>query len=345
MPARPRLVVTVGDPAGVGPLVTVGGISSLPGVTRSHQVLVIGSRASLRQAADRLCHEWADDAIPLPPWREGAPPEIGVGRVGVIEPAGVELAPPRPGEPTPEGGRLQLVSIDLAVELVRAGLARAMVTGPVSKIAISNTGFHFTGHTEHLARAAGLAPDQVTMMFVGHRLRVALVTTHLPIAEVPSALNTERIAGTLGRVVTALRSWWGFRRPRVAVLGLNPHAGEEGLLGREEVDVIAPAIEAASSIPECEGALIEGPLPSEVGLRRAAAGLYDCAVAHFHDQATIPCKLLEQGQTVNVTLGLPYLRTSVDHGVGYDAAASGEVDWGSMTDALRLAADLTIRKT
>lgn len=341
MPARPRLVVTVGDPAGVGPLVTVGGISSLPGVTRSHQVLVIGSRAGLRQAAERLCHDWDDDAVPPPPWE--APPEIAPDRVGVIEPAGVDLAPPRPGEPTPEGGRLQLASIDLAIDLVAAGHARAMITGPVSKIAITNTGVHFTGHTEHLARAAGIAPDHVTMMFVGHRLRVALVTTHLPIAEVPAALTTERIAGTLARVVTALRGWWGFRRPRVAVLGLNPHAGEEGLLGREEVEVIAPAIEAASAIPECEGALIEGPVPSEVGLRRTAAGLYDCAVAHYHDQATIPCKLLEHGQTVNVTLGLPYLRTSVDHGVGYDAAASGEVDWGSMTDAVRLAADLTIR--
>jgi 4-hydroxythreonine-4-phosphate dehydrogenase len=345
MPTRPRLVVTVGDPAGVGPMVTVGGISSLPGVTSSHEVLVVGSRASLRQAADRLCHEWNDDAVPAPPWAADALPVVAPGRVGVIEPEGVDLAPPRPGEPTPEGGRLQLASIELAVGLVASGLARAMVTGPVSKIAITNAGVHFTGHTEHLARAAGLTPDQVTMMFVGHRLRVALVTTHLPIAEVPAALTTERIAGTLARVVTALRSWWGFRRPRVVVLGLNPHAGEEGLLGREEVEVIAPAIEAASSIAACDGALIEGPLPSEVGLRRAAAGLYDCAVAHYHDQATIPCKLLEQGQTVNVTLGLPYLRTSVDHGVGYDAAASGEVGWGSMTDALRLAADLTIRKS
>jgi 4-hydroxythreonine-4-phosphate dehydrogenase len=213
----------------------------------------------------------------------------------------------------------------------------------VSKIAITKAGVHFTGHTEHLARAAGIASDQVTMMFVGHSLRVALVTTHLPLRDVPAALTVERIAATLARVVTALRDWWGFKRPRVVVLGLNPHAGEEGLLGREEVEVIAPAIEAAASLPACQRALIEGPVPSEVGLRRAAAGLYDCAVAHYHDQATIPCKLLELGQTVNVTLGLPYLRTSVDHGVGYDAAATGDVDWGSMTDALRLAADLTIR--
>jgi 4-hydroxythreonine-4-phosphate dehydrogenase len=179
------------------------------------------------------------------------------------------------------------------------------------------------------------------MIFIGPSLKVALVTTHLPLAEVPRALTVDRIAGTLSRVVTALRVLWRIDGPRVVVLGLNPHAGEDGLLGHEERAVITPAIARFRASPEACGAEVAGPAPSETGLRGVLEGRYDCAVAMYHDQATIACKLLEKGRSVNVTLGLPFVRTSVDHGVAYDAAASGTADPGSMIAALELAARLT----
>jgi 4-hydroxythreonine-4-phosphate dehydrogenase len=339
----------MGDPAGVGPLVTVQALARVPRVLESHRIVVVGTSADLEAAARTVGCEWDTTTISLP---HRGRARVGVvtnhldippGRVGILVPEGVPDLAATPGHPTIEGGRAQLAFIDAALGLVTGGLADALVTGPVSKVSICRAlgGESFTGHTEHLARAAGVATDAVTMIFIGPRLRVALVTTHLPLADVPRALTVDRIAWTLSRVVTALRDRWRIDRPRVVVLGLNPHAGEDGILGSEERTVIAPAIARFRASPEARGAEVAGPAPSETGIRDVLEGRFDCAVAMYHDQATIACKLLEKGRSVNLTLGLPFVRTSVDHGVAYDAAASGTADPGSMIAALELAARLT----
>ena len=326
----------MGDPAGIGPLVTVAALDHFTELATTHRLIVIGSAAELARAAARSGCGWHPVELPSRPWDE--PPPIERGRVGLIDidDGAAELT--QPGVATAAGGRLQIAAVDEAIAMVKAGEAEAIVTGPVSKVAITRAGIPFTGHTEHLARAAGGAPDGVTMMFAGEALRVALVTTHLPLGQVPAALTIDRISATIERVCDALARWWRILRPRVVVLGLNPHAGEEGLFGEEEAAVIAPAIERARR--RCGAAEITGPVSSEAGLRAVQAGRVDCAIAHYHDQATIGCKLLDMGRSVNVTLGLPFLRVSVDHGVAYDAARTGEADPGSMIAALRLAAKL-----
>lgn len=314
----------MGDPAGVGPQVLVQALDQLPDLTDTHQITLFGSLPDLDLAAE-LTNCGFDR-----------------NRFRVVDPAAASSIAAVPGSPTDEGGRAQLAYIDAASSQILEGQATALVTGPVSKISICRAGAeHFSGHTEHLARSAGVPVDDVTMMFAGPRLRVALVTTHHPLRDVSSLLTTERLVRTIRRVDDALRNWWSLPKPRIVVLGLNPHAGEEGLLGAEEEAVIAPAVELLRKSKQPFDAELTGPIPSEVGLRGVWEGRFDCAVAHYHDQATIPCKLLEMGKSVNVTLGLPFLRTSVDHGVAYDVAAAGAADPGSMIAALQLAARLT----
>lgn len=325
----------MGDPAGIGAMVIVSALSELAGLTRSHRVLVVGSVVELERAARRVDVQWAPVVV--------EPADVDAldsSRVAVMEPPpGSQLS--TPGVPSAEGGLFQIKAVDSAIELAKRGIADALITGPVSKIAISKAGVEFVGHTEHLARSVGIGPTEVTMLFAGSALNIALVTTHHPLAEVSAVITVARVSETIQRVVRAFRQAWRVERPRIVVLGLNPHAGEEGLFGREELEVIGPAIEAARASAEGLDAEIEGPVPSEAGLRRAVAGEFDCVIAHYHDQATIPSKLLDMGRAVNVTLGLPFLRTSVDHGVAYDAARAGSADSGSMRAALRLAAKLT----
>jgi 4-hydroxythreonine-4-phosphate dehydrogenase len=329
----------MGDPAGVGPDVTVQALAQLPELAWTHRVLVIGHASALAAAADRAGLPWQPKLLSSPPWPEV--PEVPEGVIALAAPAACPEPHDQPGQPSHEGALAQLAYIDAALTIVSAGQSEAMVTGPVSKIAITRTGIQFSGHTEHLAQGAGIDPQEVTMLFAGPRLRVALVTTHLPLAHVVPALKPERIGRTVARVAQAMRQWWRIERPRLVVLGINPHAGEEGLLGDEESRLVGPALTLASCQPGCHPVELSGPVPSEVGLRRTFGGDFDCAIAHYHDQATIACKLLEMGQSVNVTLGLPFLRTSVDHGVAYDAAAAGTADAGSMKAALTLAGHLT----
>jgi len=241
--------------------------------------------------------------------------------------------------PTAEGGRAQLAALDAAIDraLAQGG---AVVTAPTSKAAVERSGVPFTGQTEHLARRASLAEDAVTMMFLGPRLKVALATTHLALGRVPGAVTRARVGRAIDHLAEALGRLRGGARGVIAVAALNPHAGEGGLFGREEVDVIAPAIrEAAAALGG--GVRLEGPVGAETAFRRAAAGDVDGVVAMYHDQATIASKLLDWGKAVNVTWGLPFVRTSVDHGVAYDAAAAGAASADGMRAALRLAARLT----
>jgi 4-hydroxythreonine-4-phosphate dehydrogenase len=259
--------------------------------------------------------------------------------------ASLSVARARFGRPTRDAGVAQLAWIDQAMDVVTSGAADALVTGPVSKSAIASSGSaarRFRGHTEHLAKRAGAA--EVVMAFWTDELTIALVTTHLPLARVARALTSKAVASAVYWTADLVQRL-GVRKPRLVVTGLNPHAGEDGLLGMDEPLRIAPGIELARLrlARSRRAALIEGPIGAETAIRHARAGRYDAAIAMYHDQATIPMKLVGFGEAVNVTLGLPFIRTSVDHGTGYDIAGQGKADARGMKAAIDLAVRLVTR--
>jgi 4-hydroxythreonine-4-phosphate dehydrogenase len=316
------LALSVGCPSGIGPEVSVVAAAELSARHPEHRVVLFGDRGALEAAASVRRVDLAAFA--------------GVSIVAVSE---LVEAHRRPGRPAPLGGASQLAAIDQALDAVLTGRADALVTGPVSKHTISSTGVRFLGHTEYLAERTGTR--SVVMSFIGPGLRTALVTTHLPLRDVPTAITPTAVATTLGITARALWRDFALESPRIAVCGLNPHAGEGGLLGDEEVRAIAPGIESARLM--LDGlATIVGPLPAEAAFRLAKEDrAFDAVVAMFHDQATIASKMVDFGDAVNVTLGLPIVRTSVDHGTGYDIAYTGRADARGMLSALRMALEIT----
>ncbi len=232
-----------------------------------------------------------------------------------------------------DAGRRAHAEIVRAVEDVLAGRVQAIATAPINKAAFAAAGLPWRGHTDLLAHLCGV--DEATMMFWSQPLRVVLATVHIPLAQVPPALTAARLLQTI-RVTAAAMPRFGFSLPRLAVAGLNPHAGEDGLLGLEELETIGPAIKTARA----EGIDVTGPLPGDTVFVRATRGDFDVVVACYHDQGLIPIKLLAFGHAVNVTLGLPIIRTSVDHGTAFDIARQGCADAGSMVEAIFLAARL-----
>ncbi len=220
-----------------------------------------------------------------------------------------------------------------ATQDARARKVQAIVTAPINKAAFAAAGYPWRGHTDLLAHLCGV--DEVAMMFWSDRLRVVLATVHIPLAEVPRALTRERLVATL-RLTAASLPRFGVPAPRLAVAGLNPHAGESGLLGAEEESVVVPAIEEVRA----DRIDASGPFPADTVFVRAARGEFDAVVALYHDQGLIPVKLLAFGRAVNVTLGLPIIRTSVDHGTAFDIARQGVADEGSLVEAVLLAARL-----
>jgi 4-hydroxythreonine-4-phosphate dehydrogenase len=230
-------------------------------------------------------------------------------------------------------GKAAYDAIVAAAHDAMAGTVDAMATAPINKAAFAAAGYRWPGHTELLADLCGV--KDVAMMFWSERLRVVLATIHIPLAQVPVALTRDRLARVI-RLVHAQLPKFGFATPRIAVAGLNPHAGEDGLLGREDLDVVAPAISEARSA----GACASGPFPADTIFLRAVNGEFDVVIACYHDQGLIPVKLVAFGRAVNVTLGLPIIRTSVDHGTAFDIARQGVADAGSMVEAVLLAARL-----
>jgi 4-hydroxythreonine-4-phosphate dehydrogenase len=327
------LAVPVGDPAGVGPVVALRAAAQ---IAAHSAVALFGDAQQLRILAGREGLQVVTlDASQLTNLRLG---ELGVVHTGSLATEFVE----RRG-PSPEGGAQQLRALELATLEVRVGRARALVTGPTSKAAIVSSGRSFVGQTEYLAGAAGLADDAVTMMFLGPNLRVALVTTHLALTDVPQAITPARVRRTVRHLGEALLRLFPQGPRSLAVSGLNPHAGEQGLFGREEIDVITPTLrELMDELPFGDGRVdLQGPVPAESVFRAAQRGDVQGVVAMFHDQATLASKLLDWGAAVNTTWGLPFVRTSVDHGVAYDAAASGKVDAQGMLAAMQMALRLT----
>jgi 4-hydroxythreonine-4-phosphate dehydrogenase len=309
-----RLALTLGDPAGIGPEVVLRALAhpDRPAAT----VTVYGPSRAL---ADRV-------------GRFGLKPLQALDAALV----NVPLAGPVPlGRVSEEGGRAAADAVLRAVEDAKAGKVDALVTAPLNKESLRAAGHPWPGHTEMLAEAAGV-PD-VAMMFVGGGLRVALLTIHRSLAEVPEALSEDE-ACRVGRLVHRELPRFNASTRRIAFCGVNPHAGESGLFGDEEDRVLRPAVARLRG----EGLEVSGPFPADSLFVRAVRGEFDAVIAAYHDQGLIPVKLLAFGHAVNVTLGLPFVRTSVDHGTGFDIASAGTADPRSFVEAMSLAVALSI---
>ena len=238
-----------------------------------------------------------------------------------------------PGKPDVEGARCALYSLELAFGLVRSGAARALVTGPVSKAQLYAIGFSYPGQTEFVAERCGIAGDNAVMMLAGPGLRVVPITTHVPLAAVPSLLSIDLIVAKGRATARGLKKNFGINVPRLVFAGLNPHAGEGGALGREEIDIIEPAIAQLRS----EGIDATGPFAADTLFHPRARERYDAALCCYHDQALVPLKTLFFDDGVNITLGLPMVRTSPDHGTAFGIAGQDRAEPGAMIAAIRLA--------
>lgn len=327
MARRPPLVVTMGEPAGIGPELLLAAWRARPADSIGPWA-AIANADQLRALAGRLDWPVPIIAIAAPDQAEAA---LGEGLPVIDIPLG---GSPRAGAPDPINAAATIASIDRAVAMAMDGRAAAVVTNPIQKSALYAAGFSVPGHTEYLAQLTG-APRPV-MMIAGPRLRVVPVTIHLPLALVPTALTTEAIVETGRIALIALRADFGIAEPRLAVCGLNPHAGESGALGQEDEAIVRPAVEALAA----EGWRVTGPHPADTLFHQAARAGFDAALGMYHDQVLTPAKALDFDQGVNVTLGLPIVRTSPDHGTALDIAGHGVARADSLLAAMAMARDL-----
>lgn len=334
IPPAPVIALTTGEPGGIGPDLSLM-LATRPAVRRGARTVLVGDAAMLARRARRLGFAFEPRVLGA---HDAAPAGVSVLHV----PLG---ARERPGRVDPVNAHYVLATLDAALALWRAGECRALVTAPVHKGVINDAGIAFTGHTEYLAEHTGTA--RVVMMLAGGRplLRVALATTHLPLAAVPHALDAAGLETTLRILDADLRTRFGIARPRIAVAGLNPHAGESGHLGREEIEVIAPVIARLTRA----GMRLAGPFPADTLFTPRTLAGFDAVLAMYHDQGLPVLKYHAFGGGINVTLGLPLIRTSVDHGTALDLAGSAvrvrRAEWGSLAAAFRLARDLALRGT
>ncbi|MDR2926452.1 MAG: 4-hydroxythreonine-4-phosphate dehydrogenase PdxA [Azoarcus sp.] len=317
----PVLAVTSGDPSGVGPELCV----RLAERKWPAHLVVIGDAELIEERMER-----AGRAMVVRPWQPGMKPEAGVFDVLHCPLA----CPALVGKPSPKNAAYVLSLLDHALEGCMRGTFGGMVTAPVHKGVICDAGVRFSGHTEYLAEKT--AAPEVVMMLVGGGMRVALATTHLPLAEVPKALTQKRLDRTLEILYHDLENSFGLSRPRILVAGLNPHAGEGGHIGREEIDTIIPALERLRA----KGMNLIGPLPADTLFTPPKLREADAVLAMYHDQGLPVLKHASFGSGVNVTLGLPIIRTSVDHGTALDLAGSGKASPGSLFAAVELAIDM-----
>ena len=330
-PQRP-LALSLGDPAGVGPelacaawlrrrevglapFFVVGSISVLAGAAQARGIEI----PLLAIDAPDAAAECFDDVLP------------------VLDIAGLDYAP---GAPSKAGAELALQSLEIATGLVRGGAAAALVTAPVAKAQLAAIGFSHPGQTEYVAERCGVAPCNAVMMLAGPSLRVVPVTVHVALAEVPGKLTVELIRNRAAIAAAALTRDFGIQRPRIVLAGLNPHAGEDGRFGREEIEILAPAV----ALLRAEGIDVTGPLAADGMFHAEARARYDLAVCMYHDQALIPLKALDFDHGVNVTLGLPIVRTSPDHGTAFSIAGTGQARVGPTLAALKMAGECAARR-
>lgn len=306
----------MGDPSGIGPEVTLKAMAS-PGIKGLADFIVVGN-AFILQKLKR---------------------DIGLKFTGEL--VNIDNVPERSfgyGISDPSFGHASVQYIDKALDIIRSGRAEALVTAPINKASIDSARFTgFEGHTEYLQEKT--KSKNVAMMFVGDRMKITLVTRHIALKDVPQRLTEEKIVSAIEITNKYLNKYFRIRYPRIGVAGLNPHAGEGGMFGREEMTVIAPAIKKASR--HIKG--IAGPVPPDVIFNAAVSGKYDAVISMYHDQALIPFKLLYFESGVNLSLGLPFIRTSPDHGTAFDIAGKGIADASSMKAAIRLACSLSAK--
>ena len=314
----PRIAITSGEPAGIGPDVVLMAAQK----PWNADLVCIADRDLLSQRAQQLGLD-----VELVPYTTGDAPELH--RPGQLRYIHVPApSPVTAGELQVENAYYVLATLSLATELCRCGDAQALVTGPVQKSIINDAGIPFTGHTEFLAQAFNC--PKVVMMLAAGDLRVALATTHLPLAAVPAAITEEHLETTLRILHNDLQQNFGLNNPRITVLGLNPHAGEGGHLGREEIEIMTPVIERLLA----KGFKLSGPIPADTAFNSDWRSNTDAYLAMYHDQGLPVLKFAGFGEAVNITLGLPVLRTSVDHGTALDLAGTGRAQSSSLEAAI-----------
>ncbi|WP_068074623.1 4-hydroxythreonine-4-phosphate dehydrogenase PdxA [Novosphingobium lentum] len=330
-PLRP-IVASIGDPAGIGPELLCAAWAARH-VERLPPFCVVGSSALLEAAGQRR-------GLAVPIRTIGAPHEA-LGCFGEALPV-IDLgaADYTPGSPTDGGAALALRSLETATFIARSGVAAALVTAPIAKARLARVGFSHPGQTEFVAEACGVLARNAVMMLAGPSLRVVPITVHVALADVPRLLTTELIRARGTIAAAALVRDFGIAHPRLAVAGLNPHAGEDGRIGREDIEVIAPAVEALRAA----GIDATGPLPADGMFHPEARARYDAALCMYHDQALIPLKVLDFDSGVNITLGLPIVRTSPDHGTAFALAGTGHARAGATIAAFRMAAEASARR-
>lgn len=327
---RPVVAVTMGDPAGIGPEVTVKA-AARDEVWSACRPLVVGDASILVAAVEMT-------GVPLTVHPVAAPEnaEFQPGALEVVDLDNVDVTALASGQPSAGAGRASVAYVKKAVALAQQGDVDALATGPINKAAIRAAGIPYIGHTELLVALTG--EERVTTMLATSDLRVVHVTRHVPLAEVAALITRQSVLETLRITHDGLQEI-GIGEPRLAVAALNPHGGDEGLVGREEIDAIGPAVEDATG----EGIDAHGPIPADIVFLQAIQGSYDAVVAMYHDQGHIPIKTHDFAHSVTVTLGLPIVRTSVDHGTAFEIAWRNQADETSMVEAIRLAAQLAPR--
>jgi 4-hydroxythreonine-4-phosphate dehydrogenase len=327
--ASAPLAITLGDPAGIGPEVILGAWARLRSERRAPPAFVVGGAELLRRTGEALQMD-----CPIVPIADPAEAMFAAA-AGLPVMAGLD-GPFTPGSPSTDGARLALASLQWGVKFALSGMAIGMVTAPISKGALAAVGWDYPGQTEFLADTCGRAYRDAVMMLAGPSLRTVPLTVHVALAEVPALLSADLITHKARIVAAGLRRDFGISEPRLAIAALNPHAGEGGQFGDEEERIIVPAIAALRA----EGIAATGPVPGDALFTPRARQGYDAALCMYHDQALIPLKALEFDEGVNVTLGLPIIRTSPDHGTAFDIAGKGLADPGAMAAAIVMASEM-----
>lgn len=329
---KPILAITMGDPAGIGPEIIVKALQ-VPKVWRICRPLIIGNRAilektiqSLKATLTILVVDGHEESSARQAFRRGHLP--------IFDPFPNPIRSIKLGRVSAKAGGIAVTCIESAVRLAQAGCVDGIVTAPINKEAMHLAGNVYPGHTEMLADLT--QAKESGMMIVGGPLKIVFTTTHLPLRDVAKALTIPRIVKAIRLTQMGLQQLFGVKKPRIAVAGFNPHAGEHGLFGNEEVRLILPALTRAKA----QGIACSGPHPADTMFAKALTGAFDGIVALYHDQGLIPLKTVAFGHCVNITVGLPILRTSVDHGTAFDIAGKGKADPTSLVDAIAMAAQL-----
>ncbi|MXO85752.1 4-hydroxythreonine-4-phosphate dehydrogenase PdxA [Altererythrobacter aurantiacus] len=328
-PDAQLLALTIGDPAGIGPELVAECWRACREDQTAPALVVVGSSETLKAAAQTRgfalpCRSLESVAEARDVWPDALP---------VLELGSPEFAP---GEPSAEGAEFALRSLETATRLALDNEIAGVVTAPIAKDNLAAAGFRFAGQTEFFAGACDIAEEDAVMMLAGPRLRTVPMTVHCALADVPRRLSVETIVRRSVIVAEAFQTDFGIERPRLAVAGLNPHAGENGRFGAEEIEIIVPAIAALKE----RGIDVSGPHPGDALFTPRARETYDVAIAMYHDQALIPLKALDFDEGVNVTLGLPIVRTSPDHGTAFSIAGKNLADPGAMLAAVRMASQI-----